>query len=319
MTHQKHVDPIRRKIETLGSRLSLPIVHKAMGIMEGEHPTHRRGSGDEFLDLRPYIIGDEARSIDWKASARSGLPIVVSREHNATSNVWMIIDAGRQLLGSTPAGERHIDVAMNAVRMFSMLSLKRGDNVNFVLGDSHSITRMPFTGGYEQCDALLEQISHHDFPYSSDWDAMLDYAVHLRDKYSLMILITRDKAWSSAALHRVSILSQTHPVVVVNISSANPFESSAHFHSIYAEDSTRNHIMAKIPAFMRHSAVSTEVAISRQLSADELHHRLAKTGATLFHAESNESMFSDFIHRISQTQRSPHFGVQPSPVSTSAR
>ena len=62
--------------------------------------------------------------------------------------------------------------------------------------------------------------------------------MHLRDKYSLMILITRDKAWSSAALHRVSILSQTHPVVVVNISSANPFESSAHFHSIYAEDST---------------------------------------------------------------------------------
>ncbi|WP_418968824.1 DUF58 domain-containing protein [Alloscardovia omnicolens] len=311
MTQQKIVDPIRRKIEALGPRLSLPIVRKAMGIVEGEHPSRRRGSGDEFLDLRPYIIGDEARSIDWKASARTGLPIVASREHSATSNVWMIIDCGRQSTGSTPSGERHIDVSMNAVRMFSMLSLKRGDNVNFVLGDQHSITRMPFSGGYEQCDALLDQIAHRDMPYDSDWDALMDYATHLRDKYSLMILVTRDKSWSQSSLHHVGILSQTHPVVVVNIASANPFENDSTFHTIY-EGKTGAHI----PAFMRNASVRQEVAISRQLMADDLHHRLTAHGATLFHAESNESMFTEFIHRISLTQHSAHFGLTP-PSSTS--
>ena len=69
-------DQIRRKIEALGGRLSLPTVKRALGMLEGEHRSIRRGTGYEFLDLRPYSSGDEARSIDWKASARAGRPMI---------------------------------------------------------------------------------------------------------------------------------------------------------------------------------------------------------------------------------------------------
>ncbi len=39
----------------------------------GDHqvPTHPRGSGDEPIDAREYRTGDDARGIDWKATART--------------------------------------------------------------------------------------------------------------------------------------------------------------------------------------------------------------------------------------------------------
>ena len=54
-------DPIRRKIEMLGTSLSLPTVRRAMGILEGEHASARRGGNDDLLDIRAYEVGDEAR------------------------------------------------------------------------------------------------------------------------------------------------------------------------------------------------------------------------------------------------------------------
>ncbi len=301
-SHQSS-DPIRRKIEALGPRLSLPIVHKAMGIVEGEHHSRRRGSGYDFLDLRPYVIGDESRSIDWKASARAGQPIVASKEHNATSNVWMLIDSGRELTGSTPSGERQIDVSMNALRMFAMLSLKRADNVNFVVGNSHSITRMPFSGGYMECDALLEQIARHPMPYSSDWESMLDYARHIRDKYSLIIMVTSDASWDEESLETVGILAQTHPIVAINVTSVNPSDLGT-FHTVYDGTSGK-----RIPAFMRNPVVRDEINVSRHMTVDELNHQLTVKGATLFNADSSESMFNEFVHRISLAHSSASFGL----------
>ena len=80
-------DRIRRKIEALGNSLSLPTVRKALGVLEGEHASNRRGGNDDPMDIRVYGPGDEARLIDWKASARLGRPMVVQHARQATSQV----------------------------------------------------------------------------------------------------------------------------------------------------------------------------------------------------------------------------------------
>ncbi|MFD0705284.1 DUF58 domain-containing protein [Alloscardovia venturai] len=297
-------DPIRRKIEALGPRLSLPLVSKAMGIIEGEHPSHRRGSGYEFLDLRPYIIGDEARSIDWKASARAGQPIVASQEHSSTSNVWMFIDSGIEMTGTTISGESQLDVSLNALRMFAMLSLKRGDNMNFIVGNEKTITRIPLTGGYLECDSLLDDIAQQNLTHRRDWNALLDYALHIRDRYCLLVLATSEEAWDKDALDKLSVLAQTHPIVVVSVAVLNPFDTNTDFSVITDGTSGR-----KLPAFMRNDTVSTEVHTTRQLAVDQLNHRLNVKGATLFHATSSESMFTTFIRRISIAQIHTRYGL----------
>ena len=48
----------------------------------------RRGQGMDFDDLRPYVIGDDVRHIDWKVSARFGIThsrlYREEKEHTAT-------------------------------------------------------------------------------------------------------------------------------------------------------------------------------------------------------------------------------------------
>ena len=66
---------IRRKIEELGTSLTLPTVRKALGVLEGEHSSQQRFGNDDVMDIRRYIAGDEAKLIDWKTSARCSMAV----------------------------------------------------------------------------------------------------------------------------------------------------------------------------------------------------------------------------------------------------
>ena len=143
-------DPIRRKIETLGTTLSLPTVRKALGILEGAHASNKRFGADDVVDIHAYEPGDEAKRIDWKTSARAGRPMVVQRERPSTSKAWLLLDVGQEMTATCPSSEQAYQVAANALCMFAALSLRRGDEVSMVFGDSASITRVPFNGGLAQ-------------------------------------------------------------------------------------------------------------------------------------------------------------------------
>ena len=147
---------VRKKIEALGTQMSLPTVRKALGVLEGEHASGRRGGGGDVMDMRAYEPGDESRLIDWKTSARQGRPMVVQRERLSTSRVWLLMDVGREMTGICPSGEQAYEVAANALRMFAALSMRRADDISLVFGDESSITRIPFNGGFAQFERTLD-------------------------------------------------------------------------------------------------------------------------------------------------------------------
>ena len=99
-------DPIRRKIETLGTTLSLPTVRKALGILEGAHASNKRFGADDVVDIHAYEPGDEAKRIDWKTSARAGRPMVVQRERPSTSKAWLLLDVGQEMRRRSVHGVR---------------------------------------------------------------------------------------------------------------------------------------------------------------------------------------------------------------------
>lgn len=45
-------DSVRKKIEALGTQLSLPTVRKALGALEGEHASGRRGGSGDAMDVQ---------------------------------------------------------------------------------------------------------------------------------------------------------------------------------------------------------------------------------------------------------------------------
>jgi uncharacterized protein (DUF58 family) len=45
-------------------------------VLAGEYISVFRGSGIEFDEVRPYLPGDDVRTIDWNVTARTGEPHV---------------------------------------------------------------------------------------------------------------------------------------------------------------------------------------------------------------------------------------------------
>ncbi|MCI1915191.1 MAG: DUF58 domain-containing protein [Bifidobacteriaceae bacterium] len=285
-------DSIRKRIELFGSRLTLPITRRALGALEGEHGSTQRGHGYDYLDLRAYQPDDEAQLIDWKASARSGRPIVVNKQRDVTSTAWLLLDVSSPMMGSAERGERLLDVAANALRMFAILSLKRSDEISLVLGDSRAITRVPFSGGYAKFDRLLDENLDGISPHPRNLTSLLEYATRIRGKNSLIVIASDDTAMNEEHAELIRVISQNHPLVFIAATPLNPFSPALPG----VQDALNG---KRMPAFLRTSEAESSVNARREFLAATFEHQLSRGGDTLLRAGSSEDMLTSFTHLIS--------------------
>lgn len=304
MISQIRTDPIRKRIESFGSRLTLPITRAALGALEGEHSSIQRGHGYDYLDLRAYQPDDEAQLIDWKASARSGKPIVVNKQRDVTSTVWLLLDTSSQMMGAARGEERLLDVAANALRMFALLSLKRSDDISLVFGDSRAITRLPFSGGYAKFDHLLDENLADLNPSPRNLTSLLEYASRIRGKNSLVVIASDDTAMGSEHEELIKIISQNHPLVFISATPLNPFEP----HPLTIQDGFTGKLM---PAFLSTQRAAQSVNTRREFLATAFEKLLSRSSDTLLRAGSSEEMLNNFTHLISTRLR----GAQPQTAS----
>lgn len=286
-------DPIRSKIETLGTTLSLPTVRKALGILEGAHASDKRFGADDVMDIRIYEPGDEAKRIDWKTSARVGRPMVVQRERPSTSRAWLLLDVGQEMTGTCVSGEQVHQVAANALCMFAALSLRRGDEVSIVFGDSGSITRVPFNGGLTQFEQTLDNALQRDWNKPRNIDALLEYARRIRDRDALVVIATDEHALKERHVESIRRIARTHPMVLIDVATINPFDNS-HARDVFDAGSDR-----RIPAFLRTGKTAQEVRTHREYLSASIRHELNRCGSTVIRADSSERMFREFVRMVS--------------------
>ena len=295
-THGSSGDDIRRRIEALGSRLTLPTARRALGVLEGEHPSTTRGSGYDFLELREYEPSDEARRIDWRASARHGRPMIVSGEREVTGNVWLLLDGSLQMTGAATGGERSLDVAANALRMFARLSLRRSDSISLVTADADAITRIPFTGGFGKFETTLDRAMGSLGSRPRHIDALLDYASRVRDRHALMVIATDDMALEEGQIEAIRVLSATHPLVVVDVTTLNPFSAGTP-----VRDGESGRVTGAFLRSRHARKAAQEADARREFLRMSLETQLGRAGATLMAAGSSADMFDSFVTLVSGT------------------
>ena len=81
-----------------------------------------RGSGTDILDIRDHRVGDDARSIDWKATARLDRPMVREFSRDESRRALIIVDAVRVPAGidTAAAAEQAISRAATALESLAM-------------------------------------------------------------------------------------------------------------------------------------------------------------------------------------------------------
>ena len=81
------------------SRKHLPSRLAKLREIDGLIPVLIRGQGTEFDSLREYVVGDDVRSIDWRATARRADVVVRTWRPERDRRVVIVLDTGRTSAG----------------------------------------------------------------------------------------------------------------------------------------------------------------------------------------------------------------------------
>lgn len=125
------------------SRKHLPSRLARLREIDGLLPTLTRGQGTEFDSLREYVVGDDVRSIDWRATARRADVVVRTWRPERDRRIVIVLDTGRTAAGRVgvdptagdPNGWPRLDWSMDAALLLAALASRAGDHVDFLAHD----------------------------------------------------------------------------------------------------------------------------------------------------------------------------------------
>jgi len=108
-------------------------------VLAGEYVSVFKGRGVEFDEVRPYIPGDDVRTIDWNVTARMGAPYVKRYVEERQLTLMLMADvSSSQDFGSSERSKREVTAELCALLAFS--ATRNDDKVGLTL----------FHGGIEQ-------------------------------------------------------------------------------------------------------------------------------------------------------------------------
>lgn len=108
-------------------------------VLAGEYVSVFKGRGIEFEEVRPYVPGDDVRSIDWNVTARTGEPFVKRYVEERQLTLMLMADvSASQDFGSSSRSKREATAELCALLAFS--ASRNDDKVGLTL----------FHGGIEE-------------------------------------------------------------------------------------------------------------------------------------------------------------------------
>ena len=210
------------------SRKHLPSRLAKLREIDGLLPTLIRGQGTEFDSLREYVVGDDVRSIDWRASARRTDVMVRTWRPERDRRVVIVLDTGRMAAGRVgvdptagdPAGWPRLDWAMDAALLLAALASRAGDHVDFLAHDRVSRAAVFGASRTELLAQLVEAMAPlQPALIESDWRTMVATILRRTRRRSLVVLLTdlNATALDEGLLPVLPQLSMKHHVLVAAV------------------------------------------------------------------------------------------------------
>lgn len=217
-----------RALPPFESRKHLPSRLARLRDLDGRAAIRVRGQGTEFDSLREYVRGDDVRSIDWRASARTPHVVVRTWQPERDRRVVIVLDTSRTSAGRVARtagaedaeGMPRLDAAMDAALLLGALASRAGDRIDFLAGDRRVRARQRILGARDVAVRLQEQMADLDPVLAeADWDALAGAVQGFGRQRALVVLLTalEPSAISDGLLPVLPVLTRHHRVVVASV------------------------------------------------------------------------------------------------------
>ncbi len=156
----------------------------------GEYHAVFRGHGIEFDELRPYVIGDDVRSMDWKALARSGAPMIRRYREDRDLTVLFVVDVSASQRAGALAQSK-ADLAAEICAVLALAAIRNKDKVGLLLFASKPERYVrPSGGATHVLRVVREMLWAHPETRGTDVGAALEYLTGVQKRRATVFLVS---------------------------------------------------------------------------------------------------------------------------------
>lgn len=166
----------------------------------GLHRSRLRGRGMDFDQVRAYQAGDDARSIDWRVTARTGTVHTKVFHEERERPTFILVEQSLHLFFASTGNFKSV-IAAQAASLFAWASLKHNDRVGGLVFDHNSTQAVAMHRSKRSVLHLLQAITDANQrlqqPMTSALNNPLPQALQQAQRLtrpgSLMILICNER------------------------------------------------------------------------------------------------------------------------------
>ncbi len=214
------LDGTLRVLPEFRSRSALPYRLARLRELDGQAAVHVRGQGTEFDSLREYTIGDDVRSIDWRASARALKTMVRTWRPERDRHILLVLDTSRWAAGRM-GGQTRLDAGLETCLLLGALGAASGDRVSLLAADRTVHARV---AGISRQNAVIAAFANalsqvEPALVEADWQMITSQVAALCSQRSLVVLVTGlDPAVYAEGLGLVlPMLAHEHRIVIAHV------------------------------------------------------------------------------------------------------
>ncbi len=177
----------------------------------------RIGHTMEFEQIKDYVLGDDIRNINWKATAKRSQLMVNQYQDEKSQPIYSVIDKGR-VMKMPFNGLSLLDYAINATLVISNIALKKQDKAGMFSFSDKIENRVVAERRSSQMNLILETLYNLETNFiESDFSRLYVDVKRNLNQRSLLLLYTNFETLD--ALHRqlpyLTAMAKQHLLVVI--------------------------------------------------------------------------------------------------------
>ena len=206
-------------ITKIKANFSIYTKKKTSNIIEGTYNSIYKGKSMNFEDLREYVLGDNVKDIDWKASSRSNKFLIKQYIAEKKHNVLFILDSGKKMLADTRDLDSKKEVALMTTGTICYLVEKHGDSISAIFNGKNRINLFPFKTGLYNIERILNSYEK-EIGASNNLEDLISYVLKFIRRRMIIFVVTDIDGMSNISEETLRRLSLLHDVMFINISDA---------------------------------------------------------------------------------------------------
>ena len=198
--------------------------------LAGDYHSTFKGQGVEFDEVRPYIAGDDVRTIDWNVTARTGVPYIKRYSEERELTILFMVDvSGSQSYGSRTRSK--MELAAEVTALLALTAIRNQDKIGLVLFSDKIVKYIPPRKGRDSVMRLVREVlaAEDEAKGGTDIEGALKFLNGVQKRRAVVFLVSdfiegRGKREDDGLEKLLRATARHHDVICVPVS--DPAESA---------------------------------------------------------------------------------------------